>query len=112
MCQYTLIKSKRKTISISVKEDLSVIVRAPLWISTREIERILAEKQEWINKKIAIIKRNNERINSGEVRRLTTEDIKNLANDALEYIPKRVEYFASIMNVTYGRITIRNQLLL
>lgn len=109
MCQYILIKSKRKTVSISVKQDLTVIVRAPIWISTREVEHILAEKEDWINKKIAIIKRNNERINSGEARRLTTEDIKNLANDALEYIPKRVEYFASIMNVTYGRITIRNQ---
>ena len=32
-----------------------------------------------------------------------------LADKALEVIPTRVEYFANIMGVTYGNITIRNQ---
>ena len=32
-----------------------------------------------------------------------------LADKAIEVIPKRVKYFAPIVGVTYGRITIRNQ---
>ena len=40
---------------------------------------------------------------------LTEAEIKQLANKALEYIPARVAYFAPIVGVDYGRITIRNQ---
>ena len=32
-----------------------------------------------------------------------------LADKALDVIPGRVEYFANLIGVTYGRITIRNQ---
>ena len=40
---------------------------------------------------------------------LTLDKIKALADQALEIIPTRVEYFARIIGVTYGNITIRNQ---
>ena len=34
---------------------------------------------------------------------------KKLASKALDYIPGRVKYYADIIGVTYGKITIRNQ---
>ena len=37
------------------------------------------------------------------------KDIRKLADQASVVIPKRVEYFAEKIPVTYGRITIRNQ---
>ena len=40
---------------------------------------------------------------------LTMKDIRKLADQASVVIPKRVEYFAEKIPVTYGRITIRNQ---
>ena len=40
---------------------------------------------------------------------LTREEIEDLAQRALAYIPPRVAYYANRMGVTYGRITIRNQ---
>ena len=40
---------------------------------------------------------------------MTLDKIKALADQALEIIPTRVEYFAKIIGVTYGNITIRNQ---
>ena len=40
---------------------------------------------------------------------LTFEQIRELADKACVTIPARVEYFAKIIGVTYGRITIRNQ---
>ena len=40
---------------------------------------------------------------------MSREEIQKLAEKALEYIPKRVNYFAKQIGVTYGRITIRNQ---
>lgn len=44
-----------------------------------------------------------------QIKPLTIEEIRDLADLALEVIPKRVAYFAEIAGVTYGRITIRNQ---
>ena len=41
--------------------------------------------------------------------KLTNEDIQKLAKEALDILPKKVEYYAKIIGVTYGRITIRNQ---
>lgn len=49
--EYQLIRSKRKTIAIYVKEDGSVEVRAPKWVSERELQRWILEKSDWIRKK-------------------------------------------------------------
>lgn len=43
------------------------------------------------------------------MKRLTMEELRTLADQALDYIPKRAAYYAEIMQVGYGRITIRNQ---
>ena len=39
----------------------------------------------------------------------TQEEIRELADRALKYIPKRVKHFAAQEGISYGRITIRNQ---
>ena len=40
---------------------------------------------------------------------LTMETIQALAEQALKEIPPRVKYYADMLGVTYGRITVRNQ---
>ena len=40
---------------------------------------------------------------------LTVKELRNLAREAATYIPERVSFYASLMDVSYGRITIRNQ---
>ena len=47
---YRVIRSKRKTISIEVNNDLEVIVRAPKWVSMRDIRYFVDEKENWICK--------------------------------------------------------------
>ena len=102
-----IIKSNRKSLSIEVKKDLRIIVRAPLFISNRDIEKFIADKSVWIEKTIEKVKVRNEQEKS--MPKFTTEEIHNLADKALEIIPKRVDYYAKIIDVSYGRITIRNQ---
>ena len=41
--------------------------------------------------------------------KLTPEELHNLAQQALKVIPARAAYYAPLIGVTYGRITIRNQ---
>jgi predicted metal-dependent hydrolase len=46
-----IIRSQRKTLSIEVHPDGEVWVRSPQRVPKHEIERILAEKQDWIQRK-------------------------------------------------------------
>lgn len=115
-----IIRLNRKTLAIQINPDLSVTVRAPMYAPQSDIERILREKESWIQKHIEKIreqeaKRKKTQGEKGEygefVERdyLTNEEIKKLADKALQYIPKRVSYFAKQIGVTYGKIKIRNQ---
>lgn len=105
----TIIKSRRKTIAIQVNSDLSVTVRAPRSASEKDIEEILKKKEAWISKHIEKIKKTKERLEAESTEKLTREKVIALAEEALKIIPARVEYFAKVIGVTYGKITIRNQ---
>ena len=109
-----IIRSNRKTLAIQINPDLSVTVRVPMYAPQSDIERILREKEGWIQKHIEKIREqeaNKKEIQgeSVESEYLTNEEIKKLADKALQHIPKRVSYFAKQIGVTYGKITIRNQ---
>ena len=105
--QVRIIRTARKTISLSLDENLDVLVRAPYFVSDRDVMRLVEKKADWINKH-----RNAYKHRSGQmasVERLTTEQLKQLAEEAKAYLPQRVRYYAGKMSVSYGRITIRNQ---
>ena len=109
-----IIRSNRKTLAIQINPDLSVTVRAPMYAPQSDIERILREKESWIQKHIEKIreqeaKKKEIQGESVESEYLTNEEIKKLADKALQHIPKRVSYYAKQIGVTYGKITIRNQ---
>ena len=115
-----IIRSNRKTLAIQINPDLSVTVRAPMYAPQSDIERILREKESWIQKHIEKIREQEEKRKktqgekgeygeSVEREYLTNEEIKKLADKALQHIPKRVSYYAKQIGITYGKITIRNQ---
>lgn len=104
MFEYIVIKSKRKTLGLQVKENGQIVVRAPQRISKKQIDAFVQSHEEWIKRaqmKIAAVQEN--RVSITEQQR--TEGIRK----ALEIFPKKTAYFAGRMGVTYGRITIREQ---
>lgn len=105
----TVIRSNRKTVAIQVNSNLSVTVRAPRSASEKDIEEILKKKEAWISKHIEKIKETKERVEAEPTEKLTREKVIALAEEALKVIPERVEYFAKVIGVTYGKITVRNQ---
>lgn len=105
----TVIRSNRKTVAIQVNSDLSVTVRAPRSASEKDIEEILKKKEDWISKHIEKIKGTKERFEAEPTEKLTREKVIALVEEALKVIPERVEYFAKVIGVTYGKITVRNQ---
>ena len=102
----TVIRSDRRTLSLQIKPDGSLLVRAPLRLPKKEIDRVLQEKSAWIEKHLAQVENANR---AAEEEPLSMEDIRALADKALQVIPPRVREFARRMGVSYGRITIRNQ---
>ena len=100
-------KSKRKTISLQIKPDGSMELKVPLQTTNAQIQEFLNQKSDWINKHLQAVKERQQQMS--QIKSLTMEEIRDLANQALEVIPKRVAYFAEIVGVTYGKITIRNQ---
>ncbi|MBQ4464093.1 MAG: M48 family metallopeptidase [Eubacterium sp.] len=106
---YKVLRSRRRTISIEVNRDLEVIVRAPRWVAKRDIRYFVDEKEGWIRKTIARLERERELQKDQPDERLTQEELNDLVRKAREVIPKRAEYYAQLIGVTYGRITIRHQ---
>ena len=100
-------RSNRKTMVIEITNDAKVLVRAPYRMPMAEVKRFVYEKSDWIQKHVEkMLEKQQE--HSGQ-EKLTNADIQKLAKEALDILPRKVEYYAKIIGVTYGRITIRNQ---
>lgn len=105
--EYKLIRSNRKSIGLEIKPDGQIIVRSPMKLSESEIQKFVDKHRDWIKKHQETVK---ERIrNQPVMEKMTMQEIRNLADQALKIIPQRVAYYAPMVGVTYGKITIRNQ---
>ena len=84
-----------------------MLVRAPVGFPERDLRKFVADHEEWI------VKHREQARRKASVPppqdKLSIEEIRALAQQALEVIPGRVAYYAPKVGVTYGRITIRNQ---
>lgn len=100
---YRVIRSDRRTIAIQITPDGEVLVRCPHRMDADAVCSFVELKSDWIGKHLA-------KLNAApQLPEFTAEEIRSLANQALKVIPERVRYYAPLVGVTYGRITIRNQ---
>lgn len=107
---YTLIRSNRKSCSISITPNGRITVRVPLRISDREIHHLLTDRQNWIITKYLEQQQKQARM---PVSDLTDTQRAALTQRyiaaAREYFPKRAAHFQQFTGGTYSRITIRDQ---
>lgn len=94
MHSYKLIRSKRKTMSLQINNELEVIVRAPLKLHKAVIESFVKTHDEWIEKHLDIVANKNKCLPEPDEAAL-----KLLKEKAAAYIPQRTQYYAHIMNV-------------
>ena len=102
---YEVIRSNRKTIAVQIKGDGRIIVRAPLRMAAKDIQRFVDSKAAWIEKHLDIIQQRRKPVEAA----FTLEQLQQLADAAKSDLPQRVARFAALVGVTYGRITIRAQ---
>ena len=56
MTPHQIIRSNRKTLSLSINENADLVVRAPHRVSDDEIKKFISEKSKWIDKNQRLIK--------------------------------------------------------
>ena len=100
---YKIKRTNRKTLCLEITSE-GLLVRAPMKTTNAEIDAFIERKKDLIEKHLAGLKKIKD-----TTPKLTLEKINELADKALDVVPKRVAYYASLLGVTYGRITIRNQ---
>lgn len=104
--EVTVIKSKRKTISIQIKPD-EVIVRAPTRMKQTDVEKFVETKRNWIEKHLKSVSEKQKHLQNTEP--YTEDEIRSFIAKAKEIIPTKVEFYADKIGVTYNKITIRCQ---
>lgn len=105
--KYRLVRSSRRSLSVEVGIYGDVTVRVPRRTSQKTIDEFLRLRYDWIVNHIEKARKEN-----GEPPKYPSdnmETIRTLGKKAAEYFPERVKYYAEMIHVSYGRITIRNQ---
>ena len=102
-----LIRSNRKSIAIEITSTGQVIVRAPRYMPEAEIQQFVESKSSWLEKHLAKREKNKEVLQAEG--KFSPDEIDRLVELAKQVIPAKVAYYARLMGVTYGRITIRKQ---
>lgn len=103
---YQILRSERKTVVIQVETDGTVTVRAPKRCSFRKIDNFVREKEHWIRTKQEEIAVNRKKFSG---KKLTEKERESLRQKAGILLGERTALYAERMQVSYKRITIRDQ---
>ena len=105
--EYVVIRSRRKTLSMQVKGNGQVEIRAPLRTSDAEIRRFLETHRRWLEKHLQKAQALQQA--KAGVRKLTAAETAELKKKAKRILPERVAYWAPLIGVRPGRIAVRCQ---
>lgn len=105
--RYKIIRSQRRTMSVEIRQDGQVVVRAPYRVSQTRIRQFVDEKEDWIRKNLEKIQSQEQE--KKQLPELSQEKKRQLREAAGEVFLQRCRYFAGLLNVEFNRITIREQ---
>lgn len=102
-----LIRSGRKTIGVKVDQKGVVTAQAPYLAKEADILAFLSQHAARIEQYVQRSRIAAEQ--AEDAGRFSAAELEHMAQQAVQVIPQRVAYYARLLGVTYGRITIRNQ---
>ena len=105
--QIKIIRSNRKTLALEINSMGELVARAPYRLSEREISNFVETKSDWIEKHLKQKEFDREVLK--EEGCFSEQELEKLVEFAKKIIPEKVAYYARIVGVTYGRISIRKQ---
>lgn len=89
-----VIRSRRKTISLSVEKDLRVVVRSPRFLSQSSVDAFVDKHRQWIEKNIAL---QRERLQNA--RQFSPEEIVTLKMQTRSFAEAGFQKYAPMMGV-------------
>lgn len=102
--EYEVIRSKRKTLALTVTVQGQIIVRAPVRCNEKIIEAFVLKHGDWINRNLEnmLIRRKK-----AEAFVIDDADIQQYICRAKEYIPERTAYWSKVTGLepAYVKIT-------
>jgi len=101
--EYTIVRSRRKSVAIRIQPDGAVQVLCPLYVSAERIDMLVRSKAGWIEEKRRACQ------SKPPVIPFTAEELAALSQQAKKLLPPRVAYYAAQIGVTYGQIAVRHQ---
>ena len=104
--KYQVVYSRRRTLGLEIREG-KLIVRAPAGTGRTEIEKLIRDKQRWIETHLEKSRKRAE--NAAAAPKLSYGELQALGEQAVKAIPERVKYYAKQIGVQPKKITIRNQ---
>lgn len=99
-----IIRSARKSISLQIKEDGSLLLRIPNSVSTKRAMDFAKQHEDWIRKHYQKAVKNRQCTQTYSA--VEIDKYKKKLRPVLEY---RAAYYADVMGVSYNRIAIRDQ---
>lgn len=100
---YSVVRSSRRTISLEIRPDGTVLVRAPRRLSDKAIREFVQSKEHWLREKLQKYERRP------ALPLLTGAELADLKEQAKADITARVRQFAPRVGISFGRVTIRAQ---
>lgn len=99
-----IVRTSRKTMALQIEEDGQVTVRVPRTVTEAQAEEFARRHGEWI------LKTREKVLQNASWRRSYTEAEKQTGKQRLSRkLEERLLLFASVMGVSYGRVSIRDQ---
>ena len=104
---FELLRSKRRTLSLELRPDGAVLVRAPLRCSERDIQAFVARSRPWLERKLA----ERERLiaEAGSLPPFSEAELQELKARGRQVFAERAAYFAPLVGVSYRSISVRSQ---
>lgn len=98
---YELIRSNRRSIALQLLPDGRLRVRCPMAMPRQQIESFVQSKAAWIEKYRRQLPSQSEK--------LTAQQLEALRKQLRRQIGQRVAYYAPLVGVSWGKITLRAQ---
>ena len=101
-----IIRSSRRSMGLQVKADGTVCARIPMQVMDYAVQEFIEGHADWIFKKRKLVLSRDNRPDIVYLPEVTEESDRERIQT---FIEEKVSYYASVMGVSYGRITMRNQ---
>ena len=98
---YQLLRSARKTLSLEIRRDGRLVVRAPLRTTQRQIDEFIANHEAWIASNLE-----KQRLRREARPEPSDQEREALVRLAMERLPGRIAHYAAIMGLYPAGITI------